>query len=355
MEDPTDFNFEVENSNQALGFAEQKAGKKKRYSGSAQKQRDRKIATHHEFGKWQENHMFHPPGPIMANYPSQEVMSGVGLPVMASVSAKRKRNAASHKSDKQRFRDGTPQHFAHGTHYPMMMRPHPQMGYHPAGPFFQPIPYENFMLPATPSSTMPPLRAMQTFSESGASFKQISQTEEVNKKNLAKIELLEKKIRAKDALFDDALASTIASSCACSKSGGLENRNLTSELKRRFLKLKTRYQEAEAEIERLTKTVKVVEIEVRADTDHLQQEIDRLISEKFELQQSCEVQQVEIARQNKRIADLEAQQTQELRDREKLTSELRMFQDKISSLTLDLKMKVQECEASQTELSAGRS
>ena len=69
--------------------------------------------------------------------------------------------------------------------------------------------------------------------------------EETERKNKAKIELLEKKIRAKDQLFEDALASTVASSCACGGANQLENKNLTAELKKRFLKLKARYTEAE--------------------------------------------------------------------------------------------------------------
>lgn len=49
----------------------------------------------------------------------------------------------------------------------------------------------------------------------------------------------------------------------------MENRSLTAELKRRLLKLKGRYAEAESEITRLSKTVKVVEIEVNEDTEPL--------------------------------------------------------------------------------------
>ena len=56
---------------------------------------------------------------------------------------------------------------------------------------------------------------------------------------------MEKKIRAKDQLFEDALASTVASSCACGNGAALENKSLTAELKRRFLKLKAKYNEAE--------------------------------------------------------------------------------------------------------------
>ena len=85
--------------------------------------------------------------------------------------------------------------------------------------------------------------------------------EETDKKQKARIELLEKKIKAKDQLFEDALASSVTMTG--------ENKTLTSELKRRFLKLREKYNEAEAEITRLTKTVKVVEVEVHEDTEPL--------------------------------------------------------------------------------------
>ena len=58
----------------------------------------------------------------------------------------------------------------------------------------------------------------------------------------------------------------MASSFACGGSGAVENKTLTTELKKRYLKLKAKYTEAEQEIERLTKTVKVVEIEVKEDS-----------------------------------------------------------------------------------------
>ena len=48
---------------------------------------------------------------------------------------------------------------------------------------------------------------------------------------------------------------------------------MTAELKRRFLKLKGKYADAEVEIQRLTKTVKIVEVEVREDTEPFREEI----------------------------------------------------------------------------------
>lgn len=50
-----------------------------------------------------------------------------------------------------------------------------------------------------------------------------------------------------------------------------------------MIKLKGRYAEAEQEIQRLTKTVKVVEVEVREDTEPFREEIQRLKGENFDL------------------------------------------------------------------------
>ena len=74
--------------------------------------------------------------------------------------------------------------------------------------------------------------------------------EESEKKSKAKIVLLEQKVRAKDQLFEDALASTVASSNVCggNNPSNVDTKNLTGELKRRFLRLKSKYKEAEAEI-----------------------------------------------------------------------------------------------------------
>ena len=102
-----------------------------------------------------------------------------------------------------------------------------------------------------------------------------------NKKHKARIELLEKKIRAKDQLFEDAIASTMSGSCA--GGAGFEYKNLTSELKKRVLELKTKHKEAEDEIDRLTKTVKVVEVEVKEDNEPLRAEIQRLEDQNYEL------------------------------------------------------------------------
>ena len=104
------------------------------------------------------------------------------------------------------------------------------------------------------------------------------------RKAKARIELLEKKIRAKDQLFEDALASTMAGSFA-GGSSSMESRTLTSELKKRVLELKTKHKEAEDEIDRLTKTVKVVEVEVKEDSEPLHRRIQELEDQNYEFQQ----------------------------------------------------------------------
>jgi hypothetical protein len=91
--------------------------------------------------------------------------------------------------------------------------------------------------------------------------------EEENKKLSSKLELLQKKIRAKDQLFDESLATTFS----CNQCG--ESQSLTAKLKKRVLKQKARIEEAENEIKRLTKTVKVVEVEVRGDTQEYRDQI----------------------------------------------------------------------------------
>jgi hypothetical protein len=82
--------------------------------------------------------------------------------------------------------------------------------------------------------------------------------------------LLEHKIKSKDQLFEDSLASTVTGVCPTS---GAEYTNLVGKLKKRVLKLRARLQQSDAEILRLTKTIKVVEIEVKEDNDPLRREI----------------------------------------------------------------------------------
>jgi len=48
-----------------------------------------------------------------------------------------------------------------------------------------------------------------------SSHRTLFSAEDHEKKSKARIELLEKKIRAKDQLFDDALASTVSGVCGC--------------------------------------------------------------------------------------------------------------------------------------------
>lgn len=105
-----------------------------------------------------------------------------------------------------------------------------------------------------------------------------SNLEEENRRLSSKIEIMEKKIRAKDQLLDESLA------VSCNRCG--ESQGLTTKLKKRVLKQKQLIEEAEAEIKRLTKTVKVVEVEVHADTKGLEEELRRLQTDKVQMEKN---------------------------------------------------------------------
>jgi transcription antitermination factor NusA-like protein len=89
----------------------------------------------------------------------------------------------------------------------------------------------------------------------------------------AKVALLERKIRMKDQLFDDSLSSSFA---GCNGSQGTEYQTLIQKLKKKVLFLQTKNDQSEAEIKRLTKTVRVVEVEVQEDTQPLKSELQKL-------------------------------------------------------------------------------
>lgn len=172
--------------------------------------------------------------------------------------------------------------------HPPMMHPMMQSGFpmHPPMPMMPHFDMAGTLGPMASSGFMPTPAGFGTISDTNMTAATTnhnqSHFEETERKNKARIDLLEKKIQAKDQLFEDALASTIATSCACG-SGGSDNKSLTTELKKRFLALKSRYEEAEQEIERLTKTVKVVEVEVREDTEPLRAEIQKLKDGHYDL------------------------------------------------------------------------
>ena len=105
--------------------------------------------------------------------------------------------------------------------------------------------------------------------------------DEENKKLSSRIELLERKIRAKDQLFEESLASAMTT-CSCNTP---ESQNLTVKLKKRVISLRGRLEEAENEIKRLTKTVKVVEVEVKEDSSTLIEEIARSLKNNEEITQ----------------------------------------------------------------------
>lgn len=96
-----------------------------------------------------------------------------------------------------------------------------------------------------------------------------------------KISLLEHKCKSKDQLFEDSLASTTIGVCG---SSGSEFTNLVAKLKKRVLKLRARLTQSDKEIVRLTKTVKVVEIEVREDNEPLRLELIELKRRNSELE-----------------------------------------------------------------------
>ena len=86
---------------------------------------------------------------------------------------------------------------------------------------------------------------------------------------------MERKIKAKDQLFDDSLSSSFA---ACGATQGSEYNILINKLKKRVINLKARNDQCEEEIKRLTKTVRVVEVEVSESNEPLKNEIARLHS-----------------------------------------------------------------------------
>ena len=134
---------------------------------------------------------------------------------------------------------------------PQMPQMMPPMGY--SGAQFMPMPaFDAMHTTLTPSAGGPWLHqpsmheSIATGMTATSSHKSLfsAVNEETDKKQKARIELLEKKIKAKDQLFEDALSTTVNNACGHVS----ENKSLTSELKRRFLKLKTKYAEAETEI-----------------------------------------------------------------------------------------------------------
>lgn len=74
--------------------------------------------------------------------------------------------------------------------------------------------------------------------------------------------MLERKIRVKDQLFDDSLSSSFA---GCASSTGAEYTTLINKLKKKVMLLQAKNEQSESEIKRLTKTVRVVEVEVKED------------------------------------------------------------------------------------------
>ena len=142
-------------------------------------------------------------------------------------------------------------------------------------------------------------------------------------------------------MFEDALASSVASQSICGGAGA-ENRNLTAELKKRYLKLKGRYAEAEQEIQRLTKTVKVVEVEVNENAEPLRELIQQLKDEKFDLAQQNTRQADQISDQRQRIEELERERSQFMLDGERKRGEMTLLNERIRAMEEELRFKASE-------------
>jgi hypothetical protein len=108
--------------------------------------------------------------------------------------------------------------------------------------------------------------------------------------------MLERKIKVKDQLFDDSLSSSFA---GCASSTGAEYTSLINKLKKKVLVLQARNDQSEIEIKRLTKTVRVVEVEVKEDNLPLLNEITRLNELCELLQQKLDAATLHIEMQNR--------------------------------------------------------
>jgi chromosome segregation ATPase len=140
--------------------------------------------------------------------------------------------------------------------------------------------------------------------------------------------------------------STSCGRCGCAP----ESTNLTTQLKKRVVDLKAKLEEAENEIKRLLKTVKVVEVAVPNEDDALlKAEIAKLKRENDELKQkvttitNISLKWEEEAKQQKEAATIAKQQVDALNEKLKLTEE--RYKREID----DLKNKLKEAERERNE------
>lgn len=140
--------------------------------------------------------------------------------------------------------------------------------------------------------------------------------------------------------------STSCGRCGCAT----ESTNLTRQLKKRVVDLKAKLEEAENEIKRLLKTVKVVEVAVPNEDDALlKAEIAKLKRENDELKQkvttitNISLKWEEEAKQQKEAATIAKQQVDALNEKLKLTEE--RYKREID----DLKNKLKEAERERNE------
>ena len=85
--------------------------------------------------------------------------------------------------------------------------------------------------------------------------------------------------------------------------------------------MKARNEEAEQEIQRLTKTVKIVEVEVKEETGPLEERIHLLENQKYDLQQENGSLNEQITVHNMRISELERERSQFVMDGDRMKNE----------------------------------
>ena len=134
--------------------------------------------------------------------------------------------------------------------------------------------------------------------------------------------MLERKVKVKDQLFDDSLSSSFA---GCASSSGAEYTALINKLKKKVLVLQARNDQSESEIKRLTKTVRVVEVEVKEDNEPLRSEIARLTELCELLQQKLDAANLQIESQNREKHQLQLKF-------DKLTKDFTQVEAKIAQL-----------------------
>lgn len=152
------------------------------------------------------------------------------------------------------------------------------------------------------------------------------QLEQENLRLKAKIQLLERKIRVKDQLFEDSLSSSFA---GCASSSGSEYTALINKLKKKLINLTAKNEQSEQEIKRLTKTIRVVEVEVKEENEPLRNEIARLT-------ELCETLQSKLDNSTHQIESSTREKTQIIAKFDKVNADFAKAQVRITQLELQL-------------------